>query len=397
MLAAHEAAVLGMEGGYQQRIMAEVERYAALQAERAALAEAHEEQLTALHAQHAKDLKALSQEYEGRLLEGGGQLQRTREEAAEQEERLLEARAQTEEDADAELQQLRAGLEARLAHEKAEALKHKGEAGLVGKKLLAAHKELADAREEIGALFASKKELYATIASLERDVAGLKRELQERDEAVADKERRIFDLKKKNQELDKFKFVLDYKIGELNKQIEPRELEIASLRLQGGSVNAELEKAHKQFSTLTLQHADLQQRQDALTREVVAQRTRLADAEVKAGRYRAELHEVAQSLHEPKALKEAVKALYAKHCGAHGTSGSAPQQDDLRAEDARQRAHLERNVEALKKCARRAAADAFAPRCDAAPRSPARALCAALRSAGSSPSSWRCRRASTRA
>jgi septal ring factor EnvC (AmiA/AmiB activator) len=63
---------------------------------------------------------------------------------------------------------LRIKYEARLGHERNEALRLKGENGIMNKKFASLQKEIDEQREEIQTLFANKKDLYAQIASLEK-------------------------------------------------------------------------------------------------------------------------------------------------------------------------------------------------------------------------------------
>lgn len=292
----------------------------------------------------------LTEEYDAKLQEDALALERVKEERAEREATFEETRAQIEEDVDREVTELRTKYEARLQHERNEALKLKGENGIMRKNYAALEGAINEQKEEIASLFADKKELYEQIASLEKDIAGLKREIKERDETIGDKEKRIYDLKKKNQELDKFKFVLDYKIKELKKQIEPRELEISELKQQANEINGELERYHKLNLSLELVISDLKGKLDGLQREVVSQRTKLSEADAKLRVFKSDLHEAIQHVQDPKELKEAVKALYLRHANDH--TPVARIEAELQAEYQRQRQHLERSVESLKRCAR---------------------------------------------
>lgn len=91
-----------------------------------------------------------------------------RHQRAELEATFEETRRQIEEDVDREVHELRTKYEARLTHERNEALRLKGENGIMNKKFASLQKEIEEQKEEIQALFANKKDLYAQIASLEK-------------------------------------------------------------------------------------------------------------------------------------------------------------------------------------------------------------------------------------
>ena len=150
-----------------------------------------------------------------------------------------------------------------------------------------------------------------------------------------------------NQELEKFKFVLDYKIKELKKQIEPREVEIMDMKEQIKDMDQELERYHKNNSALDLTVSDLRLKLDGMQREILSQRTRLGDADIKIRGLKTELHETVQHIQDPKALKESVKKMYQKHVTEAVPSRAV--EPDIAAEYARQREYLEKSVESLKR------------------------------------------------
>ena len=258
-----------------------------------------------------------------------------------------ETKRQLEEDADREIEELKERYELRLVAERDISLRLKGENGIMKKKFSSLTKEIEDGRDEIKALFGQKTELYERISALEKDIAGLRKEVAERDDTIGDKEKRIYDLKRKNQELEKFKFVLDYKIRELKKQIEPRELEIADMKIQIKEMDAELERYHKNNATLDLTISDLRLKLDGLQRELLKQRRVNADSEAVARRFRHDLHEVAQQIQDPKALKDGVKRLYQKHMVEILELSAVD--EDIQREYNRQREFLEKSVESLKR------------------------------------------------
>merc|ERR1711907_829436 len=169
----------------------------------------------------------------------------------------------------------------------------------------------------------------------------------ERDETIGDKEKRIYDLKKKNQELEKFKFVLDYKIKELRKQIEPKDMEINGMKETIKEMDAELERYNKTNQAFELENSSLQLKLDALQKELLRQRTQLADADALNRRFRTDLEETVQYIQDYKMLKASVKLLYQRHCGEPVQSTHLD--EDVQKEYTRQREYLEKSVENLKR------------------------------------------------
>ena len=203
-----------------------------------------------------------------------------------------------------------------------------------------------------------EKELIDNIKGLEKDIQGHKKEIREREETIADKEKRIYDLKKKNQELEKFKFVLDYKIKELKRQIEPRENEIADMRKQVEEMDMELEQYHKSNSALDLMIGELRLKMDGMQKEINLQRDIIAEGAAYISRFRRDLSATAAAnLDKHKDLKLCVRELYktyvleegAPKAAGGGRAVGGGSESDLQAEYNRQREHLERNVEALKR------------------------------------------------
>merc|ERR1712196_540019 len=159
------------------------------------------------------------------------------------------------------------------------------------------------------------------IKTCERDIAGLKKEIKEREE---------------------FKFVLDYKIKELRKQIEPKDLEINGMKETIKEMDAELERYNKTNQAFELDNASLQLKLDALQKELLKQRTQLADADSLNRRFRTDLEETVQYIQDYKMLKASVKLLYQRHCGEPVQSTHLD--EDVQKEYTRQRENLKRKL-----------------------------------------------------
>eukprot|EP00240_Pyramimonas_obovata_P000064 CAMPEP_0118921440 /NCGR_PEP_ID=MMETSP1169-20130426/720_1 /TAXON_ID=36882 /ORGANISM="Pyramimonas obovata, Strain CCMP722" /LENGTH=1196 /DNA_ID=CAMNT_0006862159 /DNA_START=210 /DNA_END=3800 /DNA_ORIENTATION=+ len=343
----HQGQMHALEAQFQAKIMGEVERYHALQQEKELLNERWDEQNALLVESHERVILELTEEYEEKLQEEQVSLHTEQQEKGEAAREFEETKRQLEEDADREIDALKKQYEAKLTQEREVGLRLKGENGIMKKKFNALQKDIDDQKEEIKQLFEQKKELYQTIGSLEKDIAGLKKEISERDETIGDKEKRIYDLKKKNQELEKFKFVLDYKIKELKKQIEPRELEIADMKEQIKEMDHELERYHKNNASLDLTISDLKLKLDGIQKESLLQRKANQDLQSVIRQFHHNLHETAQHIQDPKALKESVKKLYQKHCAEDVKPTEL--EEDIQKEYNRQREYLEKSVESLKR------------------------------------------------
>eukprot|EP00286_Rhodomonas_abbreviata_P019738 CAMPEP_0181309260 /NCGR_PEP_ID=MMETSP1101-20121128/11919_1 /TAXON_ID=46948 /ORGANISM="Rhodomonas abbreviata, Strain Caron Lab Isolate" /LENGTH=1189 /DNA_ID=CAMNT_0023415733 /DNA_START=168 /DNA_END=3733 /DNA_ORIENTATION=- len=343
----HAATTQQTEAQYQQKIMSEVERYQQLMEEKELLNERWDEQNSLLVESHERLVQELTDEYEYKLQEEQLALQRVKDDKDKLGRELEETRRQVEEDADQEIEELKDKYEVKLAAEREQHLRLKGENGIMRKKFTQQLKEIEDGKDDNKQLMARQKELYHQISMLEKEIAGLKKEIRERDETIGDKEKRIYDLKKKNQELEKFKFVLDYKIKELKKQIEPRELEISDMKQQIKEMDHELERYHKNNSKLELSISDSKLKLEGQQHEILAQRRHLNDVENLLQRYRNDVHAVMPYITEPKQLKEAVKALYAKH--VLSPPQGAQVDHDIQKEYNRQRDYLEKTVDSLKR------------------------------------------------
>lgn len=87
--------------------------------------------------------------------------------------------------------------------------------------------------------------------------------------------------------------------------------------------------------------------QRAIQSEALKQRTANGQAHAIIKRFRHDLHETVQHIQDPKALKESVKELYAKHVMQDTQSGDM--EEDIQWEYNRQREYLEKTVDNLKR------------------------------------------------
>ena len=307
---------------------------------------------------HEGYVSELTDDFEQKLEEDRQIRLQLEDEKSELHREFEESKAQLEDDIDTEIQNLRHRYDTQLAAEREATLRYKGENGIMKKKFTVLTKDIEDQKEEIKSLLGKEKELQEQIKKLEREISAHKTEIKRRDDTIGAKEKKIYELKKKNQELEKFKFVLDYKIKELKRQIEPRENEIADMRKQVEEMDMELEQYHKSNSALDLMIGELRLKMDGMQKEINLQRDIIAEGAAYISRFRRDLSATAAAnLDKHKDLKLCVRELY-KTCvleeGAPKVAGGGRavgggSESDLQAEYNRQREHLERNVEALKR------------------------------------------------
>merc|ERR1711959_402923 len=140
---------------------------------------------------------------------------------------------------------------------------------------------------------------------------------------------------------------LKKKIKELRKQIEPKDLEINGMKETIKEMDAELERYNKTNQVFELDNQSLQLKLDALHKELIKQRSTLADSEALNRRFRTDLEETVQYIQDYKMLKASVKLLYQRHCGEPVQSTHLD--EDVQKEYNRQREYLEKSVENLKR------------------------------------------------
>jgi chromosome segregation ATPase len=141
--------------------------------------------------------------------------------------------------------------------------------------------------------------------------------------------------------------VLDFKIQELNGQIEPLHSEITTQREQIRRMNEELSANHKKFTDLTYEIGALRAKATALVKENAHNRRLAAAHETTLERYRSDLRKVVACIQDPPELKEAVKVLWAQFT-ATDSEDTADMNEEVQAEMARQRDHLERAMSSLR-------------------------------------------------
>lgn len=260
----HAVELVELERNYTGKINAEISRFEELNLEKEELHRKMDAENQQLAIDHSNELQELTHQYEEKV----GSEQYTQKKLQDNKENLIlqfeRKKMLIEDDADGEVITYRGEFEGRLNDENRtlEGLLEEHESNKRELDVLQNKSE----EHKAGIEHAKDKEirLYEAIRGLERDIQSHKKEIKEREEAMAEKDARVVDLKRKNQELEKFKFVLDYKIKELRRQIAPRENEITDMRRQIEEMDLELEQYHKSNSALNLMISELKLKLKAL-------------------------------------------------------------------------------------------------------------------------------------
>ncbi|XP_053484612.1 cilia- and flagella-associated protein 57 isoform X3 [Ictalurus furcatus] len=338
-----------LESTNNQKLMLEYEKHEELQLKLQRMQESYEEKLHDLEDERLRALEDMTQFYEAKLQEKVLELGQCQDESQQQLREFEEMKKQTEEDGDLELHDIRVRYERKLWEEKETNLKLNGETRVMKKKFTSLQREIDSRDLEIEKLKVEQQKLHGIIKALEKDIMGLKREIQERDETIQDKENRIYDLKKKNDELEKFKFVLEYKVKELKKQLEPRENEVKEMKEQVHEMEAELEQFRKKCTQLDLTISELKLKLKATTRERQKERQRVQDVQAVLHRFKTDLHNCVGFIQEPKKLKESIREIYDRYIQQSDVVEIVGVDADVQREYSRQREHMERNMDSLKK------------------------------------------------
>ncbi|KAK3567777.1 hypothetical protein QTP86_026459 [Hemibagrus guttatus] len=345
----HTKELQDLESTNNQKLMLEYEKHQELQLKLRKMQESYEEKLQDLEDGHVRALEDMTQFYESKLQEKVLELGQCQDESQQQLREFEEIKKQIEEDGDLELHDIRVKYERKLWEEKETNLKLNGETRVMKKKFTSLQKEIDDRKLDIEKLKVEQQKLHGVIKALEKDIVGLKREIQERDETIQDKENRIHELKKKNEELEKFKFVLDYKVNELKKQIEPREIEVKEMKEQVHEMEAELEQFRKMSTQLELTISQLKLKLKATDKERQKETQRVRDVEAVLHRLKTDLHNCVGFIQEPRKLKESVREIYERHVHQSDVVEIAGVDADVQREYSRQREHMERNMDSLRR------------------------------------------------
>uniref|UniRef100_A0A8C6JED1 EML-like second beta-propeller domain-containing protein n=1 Tax=Melopsittacus undulatus TaxID=13146 RepID=A0A8C6JED1_MELUD len=357
----HSVCFLLPESDSNQKLLMENEKYQELDEKSQKMQQEYEKQLHSLEESKSKAVKELTEYYEEKLNEKSVLLKEAEEDMRQQLLAQEEIEKQIYEDEDQEIMEIKIKYEQQLWEEKESNMELKGEIGVMNKRLNSLQKELKERNRCIEEMKLAQQKLQHFTKSLEDDILSLKKEIQERTDTIQEKEKHIYDLKKKNQELEKCKFVLDHRIAELKKLIEVHENDVNIMKKQIYEVSntlnlasatksfmeGELERFQKESTQLKLNITQLQQKLKATDNEMHRERQKKQNMEILIKRFKADLHNCAGFIQEPKKLRNGIRELYTKYMQESDLIEIA--QKDLQPECMRQREYFERNLAALKK------------------------------------------------
>ncbi|XP_015123643.1 cilia- and flagella-associated protein 57 [Diachasma alloeum] len=349
MKSAHEKSVKDMEISYDSKLIVEYDKYSAFEVKNNEMREDYERQLEELSVARGKELEESINRYEALLHEKGIQLQEFHEEMSHQVRIHERIKDQIEDDADREIVEIRSGYESLLYEERQANLKLKGEAGVLRNKYAANQKEIEDLKRNVSHLQGEQHQYQRTIEQLEKDVMDLKGEISERDAAIQEKEKNIYELKRSNHELEKYKFVLNYKIVELKNQIEPKDDEIKDLKEKLQMMETELLSINEENKNLQLEISDMNDKLSGVKREVQVEVQNNRNNQLLLKRIQKDLADAAAVIQQPHALKVAVKNLYNRYSSDEEMQRSREASLEVECELIRQRDHLERTIDSLKR------------------------------------------------
>ncbi len=257
------------------------------------------------------------------------------------------------EEYETEISELKGSGEMALAAEKARSAHLKGQTLLLRKRFQTLSNEIQRRDVEIADLKKDLTSFQLSDTEARHAMQHLQTELRDRDAMLSEKEKRIFELKQQNKELDKFKYVLDYKVREMRQELEPRDVLISDMRDQIASMDAELEDDHRVKQNLERQLKDATLRAKSVGGEVGRLRERMGKAESFNRAIVASVHNIVHDL-GIKEWPDAIRTMYHQFCAEEADEldeelGVKSQQAMLRDEMSRQREHLEKTVQSLKR------------------------------------------------
>ena len=240
----HDIATHELENKYQKELVTLVEAVRARTQQKDILTVSLEQQRKKLVTEHEKKANKLLHQYEMKLRDAIDVNKILKDENKVLKSELNDKCNALENDVDDTVQGLKQQYEIKLDTIRENALRYKGEIGLMLKKQRNLTHDIDECKNEVIHLIAVEKSLHEQMNKLEKEVLVHRKEIKSRDVIIEDREKKIYELKKKNHELEKFKFVLDFKIKELKTQIEPRQEEISELKDKIKEADIELETWH---------------------------------------------------------------------------------------------------------------------------------------------------------
>lgn len=346
--AEHADLISSREADFQQKMTEEVAKCAQLQRERQAEDNMFRKRMEDLRFKYVSQLESLKNEMLESERDSKTRMQQLDEQASFREKTHDEMRRQLESDANRELVELATDYKGKVTKERNERNRHFCAAGTHRKGYDDLKREFEKSLEHLRhhdevleTLKREHKKAYA-------DKVHLAKTIEDHNNAIGLKEQRMFELKKQNQELEKFKFVLDHKIRELRSQIDPKAAELTRMQRHVLLIDSLLEAFHRKKMQLCEKERELDDQRRQLENTVVQLRTLVNRHKSHIQEIRTDVYACAEVLLDPARLREAVRALEARHL--RGVDPPPPTfASDVRKETIRHKTYLESAVKALRR------------------------------------------------
>ncbi|KAJ8350431.1 hypothetical protein SKAU_G00255610 [Synaphobranchus kaupii] len=270
-------------------------------------------QLQSMEDSHKRVLEQLTGSYESKLQENLLQLQQCKDGSRQQRMEYELMIKMIEQDGDREILDIRCKYETKLKEEREISTQYKDEAGIMRKKFNCLQKEISDKNKEIEKLKAEVKKHLNVISCLENDILGLEREIMWRNENIEEKEVQIGQMRKRNVDLEKLKYILDHRVHELTTQIEPKEKTIKEMKEQIQQMEGELAVFSKQNAQLEISIAELKLKLKATDKDMRQAMEKACDMRTIVKGFKADLLRCADSVQDPRNLKESVLELHDRY------------------------------------------------------------------------------------
>ncbi|KAJ8957344.1 hypothetical protein NQ318_004823 [Aromia moschata] len=309
----HELNVQRLEDSYNEKLIAEYEKFHAFEAKMEKMLKESEGRYEQLKKEKADSEEQIRNDFMEQLRDKEDMYEDLLEHSQQEQKKHEVIKQQIEDDADREIYELKEAHEKELKEEQDLNVRVRGEAAAMKKKFLTSQKETDDLKHRLFCMENDNVKFKGIIINLEKEIADTKKEIQERDQTIEDKEKRLYQLKRNNQELEKFKFILDFKIKELKGQIEPKEKTIQEQLHQINDMVRELENLQKVILGLDLQLAEIKEKWTAANSEVkkeISKNRRMKQA-LQAIRF--DIHNASSVIQNVPLLQKTVRDMYHKY------------------------------------------------------------------------------------
>ena len=173
----HQKDLQDLENTYNQKIMAEYEKYQTQQAKMAELQERWQTQMRDMETSREQALAELTDFYEVKLKDKRTELDQLHEDMKQQFREFEETKREIEEDVDQEMTEVKLKFERKLKDEHEFSLRLKGENGIMKKKFSSLQKEIEELKLEVNKKYSDEKKLHTAMKQYDKDIQGYKKEV----------------------------------------------------------------------------------------------------------------------------------------------------------------------------------------------------------------------------